>query len=86
MNQKYSVLMSTYKKDNPEYLKQAIESMLHQTVPPEQYVIVEDGPLPAELEDVISSYEAKYNSLFTVVRKKENKGLASALNTGIKAA
>lgn len=86
MNQKYSVLMSTYKNDNPEYLKQAIESMLNQTVPPEQYVIVEDGPLPDQLEDVIRSYEEKYGTLFTVVRKPKNEGLASALNTGIKAA
>ena len=38
----YSVLMSVYDKEKPEYLKQSIESMLNQTVKPEQFVVVED--------------------------------------------
>ena len=41
----YSVLMSVYYKENPQYLKQAIDSMLNQTLKPEQFVIVEDGKL-----------------------------------------
>ena len=51
--QNYSVLMSVYYKEKAEYLELAIESMLNQTVPPEQFVIVEDGPLTDELEQVI---------------------------------
>lgn len=43
LNEKYSVLMSVYEKDDPSFLTMAIESMLNQTVPPEQFVIVEDG-------------------------------------------
>lgn len=43
--EKYSVLMSLYVKEKPEYLRLAIDSMLNQTVKPDEIVIVEDGPL-----------------------------------------
>ena len=42
---KYSVLMSVYAKEKPKYLSQSIDSMLAQTVPPDQFVLVKDGPL-----------------------------------------
>ena len=54
---KYSVLMSVYEKDKPVYLRQAIESMLHQTVPAEQFVVIVDGPISKELDAVILEYE-----------------------------
>ena len=41
----YSCLMSVYEKENPEWFKTSIESMLHQTIKPEQIVIVCDGKL-----------------------------------------
>lgn len=41
----YSVLMSIYKKENPTYLVQALDSMLNQTVSPAEIVMVKDGPL-----------------------------------------
>lgn len=43
--QNYSVLMSVYFKESPEYLKQAIESIQAQTVPTDDFVLVCDGPL-----------------------------------------
>lgn len=78
----YSVLMAVYRKDNPEYLKISIESMLSQTVPPEQFVIVIDGAVSSEIESIIRQYSHK-KELFTVVRLKENAGLGNALNTGL---
>lgn len=83
--QLYSVLMSVYKKDNPDFLISAIESMLKQTVPCEQFIIVEDGPLPDNLEKIIDEYANKHPEIFTIIRLTENKGLANALNQGIKA-
>lgn len=50
-----SVLMSVYKKEKPEYLKLALESMINQTVKPDEIVLVKDGPLTTELEEVIES-------------------------------
>ena len=39
----YSVLMAVYAKEQPAYLQAAIDSMLRQTVPPAQFVVVCDG-------------------------------------------
>lgn len=75
--------MSLYKKEKPEYLKLAIESMLGQTVMPDEIVIVKDGPLTDELEVVISAFKEKYPKLFTIVVSKENIGLGRALNLGL---
>ena len=80
----YSVLMSVYHKEKAEYLEIAIESMLNQTVPPEQFVIVEDGPLTDELEQVVLKYEIEKPDLFTVVRLDKNRGLGLALDEGMK--
>ena len=41
----YSVLMTVYKNDCPEYLEQSIDSMLNQTYITNDYVIVCDGPI-----------------------------------------
>ena len=80
----YSVLMSVYKKENPEYLKTAIDSMLNQSVATNDFVLVCDGPLTDSLDEVISNFERTNPGLFNIVRLPENKGLALALNEGIK--
>lgn len=81
----YSVLMSVYKNDKPDYLRLAIDSMLNQSFAPEQFVIVEDGPISDELKTVINDYYENYPELFTIVSLKENGGLGNALNQGMKA-
>ena len=53
--QNYSVLMSVYFKESPEYLKQAIESIQAQTVPTDDFVLVCDGPLNDALDAVIAA-------------------------------
>lgn len=80
----YSVLMSVYHKEKPEYLIEAIESMLNQTVQADQFVIVEDGLLTNKLEQVICKYEKENSQLFTIVRLNENRGLGQALDEGLK--
>ena len=54
---RYSVLMSVYNKENPEYFRAALNSIFHQTVPPTEVVLVCDGPLTAALDTVILEYE-----------------------------
>lgn len=81
---KYSILMSVYHKDSPDELSQSIRSMLEQTVLCDQFVIVEDGPIGTELNDVIEEYQGKYADLFTIVKLKENCGLGKALDEGLK--
>ena len=83
MNLKYTVLMSLYKNESPAYFEAAFESMIHQTVMPEQIVIVEDGPLPEALHSLVQKYESDFPELLTVVVNKTNLGLGLALNRGL---
>lgn len=80
---KYSVLMSLYWGEKPEYLKESLESMIAQTVKPDEIVIVRDGPLTDELEEVLSEYVGKYPDLFTFVNRAENGGFGAALRDGV---
>ena len=82
--EKYSVLMSVYYKEKPKYLKESIDSMINQTIVPDEIVLVEDGPLTNELQEVLNSYEKKYPSLFNRVKIPINVGLGLALNEGLR--
>lgn len=81
--EKYSVLMSLYKKENPEYLSLAIESMINQTVTPDEIVIVRDGPLTDALDSVLNMYAEKHPKLFKIVSNETNCGLGYSLNKGL---
>lgn len=80
---KYSVLMSVYHKNSVIELKQSIDSMLNQTVCCDQFVLVEDGPLGNELEDLVKSFDNNNPTLFTVLKLPENVGLGRALDKGL---
>lgn len=80
----YSVLMSVYEKEQPAFLKESIDSILNQTVLPEQIVIVCDGKLTPALDNVLSVYAEGYPSLFCLVHLSEQSGLGHALNEGMK--
>lgn len=82
--EKYSVLMSVYKNDIAQYVKMSIDSMLNQTIYPNQYIIVEDGKLKVDTEKMIKSYKDKYPDLFKIIKIEKNMGLANALNEGLK--
>ncbi len=77
----YSVLMSVYFKEKPEYLMTSIESMLSQTIPTDDFVIICDGPLTDELDAVLAEYQK--NPIFNIVRLEENKGAGEARAIGV---
>ena len=83
--QKYSVLMSVYSKVKPEELVLSVSSIVNQTVQPDEFIIVWDGPVGDELKDVVKKYSDENPEMFTLIQLPENHGLAYALNVGIKA-
>lgn len=83
--EKYSVLMSLYHKEKPEYLRLALDSMLNQTVKPDEIVMVEDGPLTEELYVVLDAFEQQNPDLLHRVKNEKNLGLGLALNRGLAA-
>ena len=58
--------MSVYIKEKAEYLKLSIQSMLDQTVPPDEFILVKDGPLTTELDAVVDYYNQKYQKKLDV--------------------
>ena len=80
---KISVSICVYWKDNPEWFDTAVQSVLNQTVPPAEVVLVVDGPVGEELDAVIRKYEKM--EIFRVIRLKENGGLGNARRIGLAA-
>lgn len=80
---KFSVLLSVYSKEQATYLHQSLESIFQQTLLPTEVILIEDGPLTKELNDVIGEYVKKYPEL-KIISLSENQGLGRALNEGLK--
>ena len=71
----YSVLMSVYRKENPVYFRQSIQSMMKQTLPFSDFVLVCDGPLTRELDEIVQWAQEEMGDRLQIIRLKENKGL-----------
>ena len=80
----YSVLMSVYAGEKPEHLRASIESMLSQTYVTNDFVLVCDGKLTKELDEVVDYFEENYEC-FHPIRLKENVGTGRCANRGIDA-
>ena len=78
----YSVLMSVYKNDNPLYLEESIKCILNQTIKTNDFVIIKDGKLTKELDEIVEKYSK--DRVFNIISLKENVGLGKALNIGLK--
>ena len=79
----YSVLLTVYKSDNPDYFRLSLESMLKQTVLSNDIVVVKDGPVPVEIQNVIDELKQLHSEIHPLQLKK-NMGLGLALNEGLK--
>ncbi len=82
-NIKYSVLMSLYIKEKPEYLDEAIKSIIQQSLKPDEIVIVKDGNISKELQEILDKYVKLYPNLFNIIGYEKNRGLGLALNYGL---
>lgn len=79
----FSVLLSLYHKESPTFLSLSLDSVLHQTLLPDEVVLVKDGPLTAELDAIVSDYATRH-PILKVVPLPQNQGLGKALNEGLK--
>lgn len=77
-NPKVIVLLPVYRKDNPNYLRFSVDSMLSQTYRPLHIMIGLDGPIEGELEQTVNGYAE--NDMVTIMPFAENRGLAATLN------
>lgn len=80
---KYSVLMSVYINDDPDYLKLALDSIYEsQTRKPDEIVIVFDGPLTDALYNVLDTFRLRKEHFVFYYPLDDNHGLGEALRIG----
>ncbi len=82
-SKRFSVLLSVYSKENPVFLSQSLESVFNQTLFPHEVVVVKDGPLTEDLENVLEKFSDKYSKVLNIVSLDQNQGLGKALCIGV---
>lgn len=80
---KFSVLLSLYYKESPDFLRQSLESIFAQTLLPNEVVLVEDGQLTTDLYAEVNTWQFKHPEI-KIVRLDKNSGLGKALNFGLR--
>lgn len=84
MEEQYSVLMSVYHKEAADNLEMSMNSIWNQSVPTHNFVLVCDGVLSKQLEEVIEKQQKLHKKDLVVARLEESVGLGKALNHGLK--
>lgn len=85
MNHNFSVCMSVYKNDNTEDFQTAFYSIYNQTCPPDEIVLVVDGPVSAVMHNTVNDLKEK-TGIMKVIQLERNMGHAIARQTGLEAA
>lgn len=95
---KFSVIISIYEHDLPELLRAALDSILSQTLLPDEILIVADGPVPVLLEQEVLKSEFKVRGLpqllsegkgvpeVTYLPLEEHGGLGEAMRRAVEVA
>ena len=81
---KFSLLTSIYEKENPGHFSQCIESILKQTILPDEWIIIKDGPLTDSLEQIIKNIS--FPNELKIIALPENITQGPARAEGLKAA
>jgi glycosyltransferase involved in cell wall biosynthesis len=76
-----SILMSVYEKESPAHLSECLDSLAMQTLPADEVVLVEDGPL----SDALTATIARYRTILPIVSLTlpAHAGLGTALRMGL---
>ena len=79
----FSVLLPVYYKEDPLFLDNALNSIERQTLCASEIVLVKDGPLTTELDEVIRKHQLASQIPYSIVVLDKNVGLGIALNKGL---
>lgn len=80
----FSVILPVFYKEVPERLKQAIQSLFDQTIIPDEIVIVLDGPIGDDLNNILDEF--RNDKRIKIIKLTENMGVGVARKTAIKEA
>lgn len=78
----YSALTAVYAGDEPTQVSQAIRSVLEQTVKPDEYLIIVDGPIPEPLRALLEDFREQ-NASIRIEYLPENIGLGRVSALGV---
>jgi glycosyltransferase involved in cell wall biosynthesis len=82
----FSLLMPVWQRDRPDHLRRAFESsVVEQQRRPDEVVLVQDGPVPAEVASCLDDLAATSPVPVRLVRLERNRGLGRALEVGLAA-
>lgn len=73
--------MAIYRGTDPRELALSLDSLIAQTRPADEVVIVADGPVGGDLEEVVNDRSSALHTTF--LRREANQGLGAALNYGL---
>lgn len=79
----FSALISVYFNDDPKYFYEALNSLVNQTISPDEIVIVNDGKLPSQLNEIQNRFIDSSSISVNIVRLSKNLGLGRALAVGV---
>lgn len=83
MKMRFSVLMSVYFKESADNLERALQSLINQSLKPDEIVLVKDGTLTTDLDEVIDSFVKLDQVHVNVISIAQNSGLGNALCVGL---
>ena len=75
--------MSVYKNEKSEYFLQAIESVINNSVKPNEIILIRDGVVGEELQKAIDLVINNYKELISYYPFEENRGLGVVLRFGV---
>ncbi|MGZ7883527.1 glycosyltransferase [Limosilactobacillus ingluviei] len=79
----FSVLMTVYNKENPNFLDASLNSIEDQTIKPTEIVVIKDGPLTKELDDVLTHHSDTSVVKYVIYGFKKNMGRGPASRKGV---
>jgi glycosyltransferase involved in cell wall biosynthesis len=86
MTEAFSLLLAYYANDTSAFLERSLRSAVdEQSRPPDEVVLVQDGPVGADLRAVAASFRASNPGSVTLVELQQNLGLGRALDAGLAA-
>ena len=82
-NYKFSAILPIYKGVNFHTFKKPFESIINQTLKPNELLVIFDGPVKNNIRELIKEYQGKYNFI-KIINFSSNRGLGYVLNRAVK--
>ena len=83
---RFSVLMPIYIHEKDDELRAAIDSIINQTLMPDEILIIADKDIPHNTRDILEEYKSKYPEILNPAILDEPANLGKALKIGVNTA